>query len=203
MAHGFRKGRLEAIERFLSEHYIGRGRLPCAQLLIARGGEVAHQSVQGHADLAQGRSLQDDAVFRIYSMTKPITSVALMMLVEEGLVALDDPVHTAKTGFLTRPTERAMTVLDLLRHTSGLTYGFQMQSNVDAAYRRAGIGEIEKAGLRWRRSRSNSRRAVPGAIRSQPMSLATSSRRFPAGHSKPFSRSGSSGHWAWTTPDST
>lgn len=161
MAHGFRKGRLEAIDRFLEERYIAAHRLPCAQLLIARGGEVVHRSVQGHADIALGRRIDEDTIFRIYSMTKPITSVALMMLVEEGLIALDDPVHryipewkglgvfaggTGKTGFLTRPAERAMTVLDLLRHTSGLTYGFQMQSNVDAAYRRAGIGEIEKAG---------------------------------------------------------
>jgi len=158
---GFRRGRLEAVERFLEEQYVEAGKLPCAQLLVARGGEVAHQSVLGHADLATGRRLQEDTIFRIYSMTKPITSVALMMLLEEGRVALDDPVHrfipewrdlgvfvagTARTGFLTRPAARPMTILDLLRHTSGLTYGFQLRGNVDAAYRQAGIGEIEKKG---------------------------------------------------------
>ena len=105
--------------------------------------------------------LAEDTIFRIYSMTKPLTSVALMMLVEEGKIALDDPVHryipewknlgvfvagTHKTGMQTRPVSRPMLVVDLLRHTAGLTYGFQLRTNVDAAYRAAKIGEIEKAG---------------------------------------------------------
>jgi CubicO group peptidase (beta-lactamase class C family) len=93
-------------------------------------------------------------------MTKPITSVAFMMLVEEGAVALDEPVHKyipewqnlgvflagTAPAFLTRPPSRPMLIVDLLRHTSGLTYGFQQRSNVDAAYRDMKIGEIEKAG---------------------------------------------------------
>jgi len=93
-------------------------------------------------------------------MTKPITSVAFMMLFEEGRVALDEPVvkyipewknlgvFVAGTApnFLTRPLSRPMLIVDLLRHTSGLTYGFQQRSNVDAAYREAKIGEVEKAG---------------------------------------------------------
>jgi CubicO group peptidase (beta-lactamase class C family) len=157
----FRRHRLEAIDRFLKDRYVDAGRLPGTFLLVARGGEVVHRSIQGHADVAQDRPLEEDTIFRIYSMTKPITSVALMMLWEEGAFALDDPVHryipewqnlgvfaggTAKTGFLTTPAARPMTVLDLLRHTSGLTYGFQLRTNVDAAYRHAKIGEIEKAG---------------------------------------------------------
>ena len=98
-------------------------------------------------------------------MTKPLTSVAFMMLVEEGRIALDDPVHKfipewknlrvykagiEKTGFLTEPCARPMLVIDLLRHTSGLTYGFQNRTNVDAAYRAHGIGEIEKGDLTLR-----------------------------------------------------
>ncbi len=161
MAHGFRAGRLAAIDRFLAERYVATGRLPGTLLLVARGGEVALCSVNGHADLAQGRRLEADTIFRIYSMTKPITSVALMMLFEEGAFALDDPVArhipewrdlrvfaggTAKTGWITTPPARPMQVIDLLRHTSGLTYGFQLRSNVDAAYRQKGIGEIEKSG---------------------------------------------------------
>ncbi|MCS6987708.1 MAG: beta-lactamase family protein [Sphingomonadaceae bacterium] len=157
MPHGFRPHRLEAIDRFLNDRYVVPGRLPGTLLLVARGGEVVHRSVLGHADLAAGRPLAEDTIFRIYSMTKPITSVAFMMLVEEGRIALDDPVDrhipewtdlgvyvggTLKTGFLTRPPDRPMQVIDLLRHTAGLTYGFQLRSNVDAAYRRAGIGEI-------------------------------------------------------------
>jgi CubicO group peptidase (beta-lactamase class C family) len=93
-------------------------------------------------------------------MTKPITSIAFMMLVEEGRVALDEPVHKyipewknlgvfqagMAPAFLTRPPARPMLIVDLLRHTSGLTYGFQQRSNVDAAYREMKIGEVEKAG---------------------------------------------------------
>jgi CubicO group peptidase (beta-lactamase class C family) len=93
-------------------------------------------------------------------MTKPITSVAFMMLVEQGLVALDEPVHKyipewknlgvfqagTTPAFMTRPPSRPMQIVDLLRHTSGLTYGFQQRSNVDAAYRDKQIGTVEKAG---------------------------------------------------------
>ncbi|MBN8509325.1 MAG: beta-lactamase family protein [Burkholderiales bacterium] len=147
--------RLARIDRFLAERYVDAGRLPCAQLLVARDGRVVHQTVLGHAELETGRRLQDDAIVRIYSMTKPITSVAFMMLVEEGLVALDDPVHRfipawrqlgvyvggggglpgTPPGWLTKPTDAPMRMVDLLRHTSGLTYGFQNRTNVDAAYR--------------------------------------------------------------------
>src|SRR6185437_12188622 len=93
-------------------------------------------------------------------MTKPITSVAFMMLFEEGRVALDEPVAKYipewknlgvfvagnAPAFLTRPLSRPMLIVDLLRHTAGLTYGFQQRSNVDAAYREKKIGEVEKAG---------------------------------------------------------
>ena len=89
-------------------------------------------------------------------MTKPLTSVALMMLVEEGRISLDDPVHrhipawrdlpVFEGGFIgsfrTRRTSAPMRVIDLLRHTSGLTYGFQQRTNVDAAYRKLGLGEM-------------------------------------------------------------
>ena len=147
--HGFSKERLQRIDRFLQEKYVGAGRLPCAQFVLARNGEVVHQTILGQQDPERGVKLADDTVFRIYSMTKPITSVALMQLVEEGSVALDDPVHrhipewkdlgvfSAGTGpYLTTPPARTMQVVDLLRHTAGLTYGFQNRTNVDAAYRR-------------------------------------------------------------------
>jgi len=147
--HGFSKERLQRIDRFLQEKYVGPGRMPCAQFLLARDGEVVHQTVLGQQDPERGVKLAEDTVFRIYSMTKPITSVVLMQLVEEGLIALDDPVHrhipewkdlgvfSAGTGpYLTTTPARPMQVVDLLRHTSGLTYGFQNRSNVDAAYRK-------------------------------------------------------------------
>jgi CubicO group peptidase (beta-lactamase class C family) len=154
------KPRLERIDRHLGEHYIEAGRFPGTQLLVYRRGKLVHTSSQGLADLERKAPVKDDTIFRIYSMTKPITSVAFMMLVEEGRVALDEPVHkyipewknlgVFQAGiwpaFLTRPPSRPMLILDLMRHTSGLTYGFQQRSNVDAAYREKKIGEVEKAG---------------------------------------------------------
>ena len=158
---GFSDERLDRIERFLDERYIQSGKLPGALLSVSRYGEPAYTTVLGHADIERGVPLAADTIFRIYSMTKPLTSVAFMMLVEEGKVALDDPVHryipewkglgvfdagTHRTGFVTHPCTRPMQIVDLLRHTAGLTYGFQLRSNVDAAYRAHKIGEIEKAG---------------------------------------------------------
>ncbi len=148
-ALGFDPERLARIDRFLAERYVEPGLLPCALLLVARCGEVVHRSVLGHASLERGQRLEEDTIFCIYSMTKPVTSVALMMLVEEGRIALDDPVakwipswgdmrvyRAGQPGaFATAPAEAPMRVLDLMRHTSGLTYGFQNRTNVDAAYR--------------------------------------------------------------------
>lgn len=153
-AAGFDGDRLARIDHFLKDRYIDNGKLANAQLLIARDGHVAHFSSQGLAR-ESGEPLRDDALFRIASMTKPVTSIAFMMLVEDGKVALDTPVHHVLpefknlgvynaggggVGFLTRPLNRPMLMIDLLRHTSGLTYGFQNRSNVDAAYRE---GKIE------------------------------------------------------------
>lgn len=158
---GFCPERLARLDAFLAERYIATRRLPCTLSLVARHGEIVHMHAQGLADVERGVPCRDDTIFRIYSMTKPITSVALMMLVERGLIALDDPVHkyipewknlgvyvagTHRMGFQTRPCARPMQVVDLFRHTAGLTYGFQLRTNVDEAYRREKIGEIEKAG---------------------------------------------------------
>ncbi len=146
---GFDPERLARIDAFLDEHYIAPKRLFGAQLLIAREGEVVHFSTAGQAR-ASGERLGEDALFRIASMTKPVTSIAFMMLVEEGRVTLDQPVETilpewknmgvydgggAGAAFLVKPPERPMMMIDLMRHTSGLTYGFQHRTNVDAAYR--------------------------------------------------------------------
>ena len=153
---GFCPDRLAKLDRFITEKYLQPGRMPCAQVLIARHGEIVHEFVGGRRDVARDLASGADTIFRIYSMTKPITSVAFMMLVEEGKVALDDPVHRfipewatlgvfsagITGGFLTKPPARPMQMVDLLRHTSGLTYGFQNRTNVDAAYRKAGVGEI-------------------------------------------------------------
>jgi CubicO group peptidase (beta-lactamase class C family) len=157
---GMSQAAFDRVEMHLKQKYIDAGRLPGTQLLVYRRGKIVHSAVQGLADVERKTPLKDDAIFRIYSMTKPITSVAFMMLVEEGRVALDEPVHKyipewknlgvfqAGTApvFLTRPPARPMQIVDLLRHTSGLTYGFQQRSNVDAAYREMKIGEVEKSG---------------------------------------------------------
>src|SRR6185295_4831332 len=79
------------IDRHLAG-YVDAGKLPCAQFVLARGNQVVHQTVLGLQDRERGVPLREDTVYRIYSMTKPVTSVALMTLVEEGLIALDDPV---------------------------------------------------------------------------------------------------------------
>jgi CubicO group peptidase (beta-lactamase class C family) len=152
--------RLARLDRFLAERYIAPGKLPCAMLQVARDGQLVHQTVLGQASLETGAPLAEDSIVRIYSMTKPVTSVAFMMLVEEGRVALHDPVHQfipswrdlgvyeagVPGGFQTRPTDAPMRIIDLLRHTSGLTYGFQTRTNVDAAYRSGNVEPFEQAG---------------------------------------------------------
>lgn len=156
LSSGMDEARLARIDVHLQERYLASGLLPHAQLLVARDGEVVHFSSLGAAR-ANGAPLLDNAIFRIASMTKPITSIAYMMLLEEGKTALDDPVARvlpefenlgvyagggAGVPFVTR-RGTPMRMVDLLRHTAGLTYGFQNRTNVDAAYR-----EVKLDGLR-------------------------------------------------------
>ena len=135
----------------------GAGTIPGAVLLVLRDGQVAYEEAFGERDAAAGAPMTTDAIFRIYSMTKPITSVAAMQLVEEGRLSLTDPVSKHIPAFADlvvgeevvdeggavalriRPAARAMTVHDLLRHTSGLTYGVFGDSMIKEAYREAGI----------------------------------------------------------------
>ena len=148
--HGFDGQRLAAIDTFLKERYLDSGEFPHAQLLVARDGEIVHFSSQGAARENGTQAIDETSLFRIASMTKPITSVAFIMLVEACKVALDTPVHHvlpefkklgvyagggAGVPFVTRHTDEPMRMVDLLRHTSGLTYGFQNRSNIDAAHR--------------------------------------------------------------------
>lgn len=142
---GFVPERLARIPTFLQANYLDTGKLPFASVLVGRGDDIALQWSSGVAE---------DAIFRIASMTKPITSVAFMQLVEQGKVALTDPVakyipEFAKLGvfvggggnapFITRAPSTQMRVVDLLRHTAGFTYSFQEQGNVDAAYRKTDV----------------------------------------------------------------
>ena len=158
--HGLDAARLSRIDGFLKERYLDTGRLPHAQILISRDNEIVHFSSQGAAREGSGKAIDEGSIFRIASMTKPITSIAFMMLVEEGKVAVDTLVADilpefrnvgvyngggAGLPFVTRAPAEPMRMLDLLRHTSGLTYGFQYRSNIDAAYRtqKSNAGPVE------------------------------------------------------------
>ncbi len=148
---GIDPDRLARIDRFIAENYIENGRFPGFSLLISRGGDIAHLSFQGEA--REGVPMAEDSIVRIYSMSKPITSMAIMSLYEEGRFKLDEPVSTFipswsdlrvfldgnPTNYSTAFPEREMTVHDLLTHTSGLTYGFMGRHPVDALYRRSGL----------------------------------------------------------------
>ena len=152
---GMSTERLARIDALLDERYIQSGRYPGTLTVIARKGETAHCSAQGLMDVERAKPVSEDTIFRIYSMSKPITSVALMMLYEEGAFQLDDPVHKfipswEKLGvwvaggfpdFVTKAPEKAMSMRDVLSHQSGLTYGFQVRNPVDAAYRELGVME--------------------------------------------------------------
>ncbi len=148
---GFDEDRLARIERFLDEAYVSKGKLPMTQLVVARDGEPVFQSKLG--TMGEGReALRDDALFRIASMTKPVTSIAFMQLVEACKVALEDPVTKVFPEFANlqvfaggggsdmpfAPGKAAgtMTFAHLLSHMSGFSYGLQNRTNVDAAYRK-------------------------------------------------------------------
>ncbi len=158
MDAGFDPDRLARIAPFVDKHYISTGKLPNAQFLLARDGAEVLRFGLGTAR-KDGPALANDTIFRIASMTKPVTSIAFMMLVEEGLVALDDPVtrvipEFAGLGvyaggggdapFLPVKPAPAMRMVDLLTHMSGLTYGLQNRTNVDAAYRKADLDMARK-----------------------------------------------------------
>jgi CubicO group peptidase (beta-lactamase class C family) len=148
---GFSEERLARIPRFL-ESQVDAGLLPGAMTLIWRRGRMAHRSMVGEIDMARGKAMRHDAIFRLYSMTKPVTAVALLMLMEEGRIALDDSVKRFIPPFANLTLEgsgapaRDMTVLDLLRHTAGFTYGFHHRTAIDAAYRAQRIAETDTEG---------------------------------------------------------
>src|SRR6266705_6585251 len=90
---GMSTAALDRLEHHLKSRYVDAGRFPGTQLLVYRRGKIVHSAVQGFADLERKVPVRNDTIYRIYSMTKPVTAVAFMMLVEEGRVALDEPVH--------------------------------------------------------------------------------------------------------------
>ncbi len=146
---GFDPERLARIDTFLDETYVSPGRLPMVQLLVARDGRPAYHVNLGK--MGEGReALREDAMFRIASMTKPVTSIAFMQLVERCKVALEDPVTRVfpefeglsiyaggggSTPFAPGRKAAPMRFVDLITHMSGFTYGLQNRNNIDARYR--------------------------------------------------------------------
>ena len=160
---GLSSAKLEALEKYF-QTYVDTGRVSGLTTLVSRKGQIAHFEAYGMADIAAGEAMEKDAIFRIYSMTKPITGVALMMLYEEGKFALDDPVSNYIPSFRnpevfagvgedgalkTVPANREITVLDLMRHTAGLTYGVFGNTPVDKSYLDSGLFEPNQTLADW------------------------------------------------------
>lgn len=149
---GFAADRLERISTHF-RRYVDDGRLTGWQVLVSRHGEVAYQDTYGHRDADAGVAWSDDTLVRMFSMTKPITSVAAMMLYEQGAFELKDPVsrfipafgdtRVYRSGNHMKPVTEGMTepmrIWHLLTHTAGLTYGFHHQHVTDAIYRSRGF----------------------------------------------------------------
>ncbi|WP_225635415.1 serine hydrolase domain-containing protein [Streptomyces solaniscabiei] len=151
-AAGLDPGALDRLDRHFAR-LVDEGRLPGFLVALARGGRVAHLTVHGRRDVAAGLPVTAGTLWRIYSMTKPVTSVAVLMLMEEGRLSLDDPVDRYLPAFaeprvyvagdaddvVTRPAAGPVLVRHLMTHTAGLTFGFYRVHPVDALYRAAGL----------------------------------------------------------------
>jgi CubicO group peptidase (beta-lactamase class C family) len=149
---GFDPERLQRLDRHLAA-YVEDGRHTGSLIVVTRGGRVAQIACQGHRDAAASEPVEADTIWRIYSMTKPITSVAALILYEEGELSLLDPVSKFIPSFadvrvyrkgpaaapVTAHASEPMLVWHLLTHTSGLSYGFHFANPVDEAYRAAGF----------------------------------------------------------------
>jgi len=148
---GLSAKRLDRIRAWM-ERQVSSGRVAGLDVAVMRRGQLAFAACTGLADLERKKPARPDTIWRIYSMTKPLTSVAIMMLYEEGRFQLDDPISRFIPGFAnprvwtggsrgkieTVPAEREITFRDLLTHTSGLTYDFMESNPVDALYREKG-----------------------------------------------------------------
>lgn len=149
---GFDAGRLERIAAHL-DRYVDDGRLPGVSVLLTRGGQIAYTHRHGQRDCERSLPVTADTIYRIYSMTKPIVSIAAMQLYEQGCFQLKDPVSRWIPQFAharvfaggnvmqyqTREPASALTIHSLLTHTSGLTYDFHFANEVDALYRANGF----------------------------------------------------------------
>jgi len=156
--------RLTRIEKHLQDRYLIPKKIAGALTLVARRGKVAYLSPAGMMDVEREKPMTEDTIFRIYSMTKPIATVALMMLYEHGHFQLGDQVYKyipewrnlevyvsgEHPNFVTKPPERDMTIRDLLTHTSGLAYGASAEigTPVGAAYQKLRVLDLRKGTLK-------------------------------------------------------
>src|SRR5215470_7416155 len=153
---GLSAARLDRVRKWMAS-WVDSGRLAGMVTVVMRRGELAFAETAGKADVERNRPMRPDTIFRIYSMTKPLTSTAIMMLYEEGRFQLDDPISKFVPAFANPrvyaggsrgkiesvPAERDINFRDLLTHTSGLTYGFMESNPVDALYRAKGADGVE------------------------------------------------------------
>ena len=146
---GMSSERLARIKPLL-QRYVDEGKVAGIQTLIARKGKIVHFEQVGKLDLDTHSALREDSLFRIYSMTKPITTTAAMILYEEGKLQLDDPVEKYLPAFKNKKVlvdgelidaTHAITIRELMSHTAGLTYGIFGNSVIDQKYRVAMFGE--------------------------------------------------------------
>ena len=160
IAAGFSAKKLEHVERHLNNNYLQAGKIAGCQVMVARKGIPAYFKSFGDMDRERSKPVDQETIFRIYSMTKPITSIALMMLFEEGKFQLNDPVSrfipswkgqqvwVAGRGddMQTRAPQSVMTMRHILSHTSGLTYGALLPGDsqpVDEVYQKLGVNRDE------------------------------------------------------------
>jgi len=166
VASGFSVRGLERVRDYLRNE-VATGKIPGAVLLIQRHGQRILLESFGVKDAESRRPMTDDSIFRLYSMSKPVTSVAAMMLVDDGKISLDDPLskfipvfagtkvavekhdENGKVVLATEPAARPITILDLLRQTSGITYGFYGDSPVRQLYAKSNLfdGDVDNAEL--------------------------------------------------------
>ena len=151
--NGFSTERLRRVDTYLQQQ-VDSNRIGGAVGLVLRDGKVVYERAVGWADKESGRRMMPDAMFRIASQTKALTSIAIMMLFEEGKIALDDPVSRfipayARTTVMANgqavPATRRITIRDLLTHTAGISYG--VDSALASLYREKGLGPA--AGRGW------------------------------------------------------
>lgn len=146
----FLQKRLKRIDSFLQKNYIDTEKIPGAQILVAKNGRVEHFSNLGLTDVARDKPVEKDSIFRIASMTKPITSVAMMMLYEQGKFQLNEPISNFipewskprvydkgnYPNIKTKSAKREITFRDLLSHQAGLSYGRDQKDPVDLQYQK-------------------------------------------------------------------